>query len=135
MKRSPLTRRTPLARGGPLKRRTRLAAMSPKRRREQNERRALVARELARRPTCEAGRSIRSWRLTRFTPEQADRLDAGWGCLGYAAELHEPLTRARGGSALDPANTIAICRHCHEWIHSHPEAATSLGLLRRASDG
>jgi len=116
----------------PLTRRTRLAAMSKKRRRVQSERRSMVARELARRPACEAGPIIRSWRRVRFDPAQADRLDAGWGCLGYATELHEPLTRARGGSILDPTNTVAICRHCHEWIHSSPTAATAVGLLKRA---
>jgi len=47
-------------------------------------------------------------------------------------DLHEPLTRARGGSILDPANTVAVCRSCHDWIHDNPTAATDLGLLRSA---
>jgi len=42
------------------------------------------------------------------------------------------LTRARGGSILDPANTVAVCRSCHDWIHDNPTAAADLGLLRSA---
>ena len=99
MKRTPLHRRTPLRR------------VSLKRQRVNRERRELVRSELTKRPRCEAG---------HLTPAL---------CSGYATDIHEPLTRARGGSILDPANTVAICRVCHDWIHTHPVAATELGLL------
>ena len=110
-------KRTPLRRGGPLRRRTPLRQFSPKRAKRQRLRQQMVRDALARRELCEAGAVI---------------THAGHNarCHGAAVELHEPLTRARGGSILDPANTIAICRSCHDWIHVNPAAATDLGLLR-----
>ncbi len=112
-------KRSPLRRGKPPARRTPLRQVSPKRAKQQRLRREIVRSELARRELCEAGAVI---------------THAGHNarCNGLAVELHEPLTRARGGSILDPANTVAICRSCHDWIHVNPAAATNLGLLRSA---
>lgn len=53
------------------------------------------------------------------------------GCTGRAVDVHEPLTRARGGSIVDPDNMVAVCRVCHDWIHANPVEATELGWLRR----
>lgn len=39
------------------------------------------------------------------------------------------MTRARGGSILDPNNILALCRPCHEWIGNHPEEAQECGLI------
>jgi hypothetical protein len=105
---SPLRRRTPL------RRKKRLNARSQKRSAIVDERRELVVRELARREFCEAGAMI-----------------AG-GCNGLArsTDIHEPLTRARGGSILDVENTMAVCRQCHIWIHDHPAQALELGFLK-----
>ena len=100
----------------PLTRKTRLRSVSPKRAKVQRLRRTMVAEELATRELCEAG--------ARITQAGHDAR-----CHGLAVELHEPLTRARGGSVLDPANTVAICRSCHDWVHVNPAAATGLGLL------
>ena len=112
-------KRTPLRRGGPLRRRTPLRQFSPKRTKRQRLRQQMVRDELARRELCEAGAVI---------------THAGHNarCHGVAIELHEPLTRARGGSILDPANTVAICRSCHDWSHVNPAAATDRGGLRSA---
>ena len=41
-------------------------------------------------------------------------------CLGVATDIHEPLTRARGGSIIDRGNMIQVCRMCHDWIHENP---------------
>ena len=30
----------------------------------------------------------------------------------------------------DPANGIAVCRECHDWIHDHIKEATEGGWLR-----
>ena len=126
-------KRSPLRRGGPLKRRTPLRHMSRKRSKQQRLRREMVHDELAHRELCEAGLVIRQYRLATYGQEYANRLNThAYRCNGLAIELHEPLTRARGGSILDPANTVAICRPCHDWIHAHPAAATDLGLLRSA---
>ena len=119
-------RRTPLKRSGeplkrsPLKRSTKpINPVSKKRRREQVLRREFVRTLLEERPRCEAGPIIR----------QASRTH---GCSGLPCDIHEPLTRARGGSILDPNNALAVCRPCHDWIHEHPGLALEIGLLRRA---
>ncbi len=122
MKRSPMRRGGPLKRGGSLKRRTPLRQMIQKRSKQQRLRRVMVQEELGKRELCEAG--------ARITHAGHDAR-----CNGLAIELHEPLTRARGGSILDPTNTVAICRSCHDWIHANPAAATQLGLLQSTNSG
>ena len=97
--------------------RTPLRRVSKKRAKVQRQRSAMVGRELDRRPTCEVGNMLYLW-------------ENGPYCLARASELHEPLTRARGGSILDPHNTIAVCRNCHRWIHDNPQSAPQLGLLK-----
>jgi hypothetical protein len=118
MKRSRLQRKTPLAR------------MSKKRRILQRKRADFVKWELASRPWCEAGDAIRLHRMQTFGNEYAKRLSASYTCSRRSTELHEPLTRARGGNILDPHNTVAICRNCHNWVHDNPDSATRIGLLR-----
>lgn len=98
--------------GRPLPRST-LPAQSAKRKAESMQRRYMVRRELASRPWCEAKPLI----------------GGEHRCDGRATDIHEPLTRARGGSITDPANTWALCRSCHRFIHDNPEEATRLGLL------
>ncbi len=81
------------------------------------KRRAFVAEQLALRPRCEVQ-----------VP----------GCFGRSTELHEPLTRARAPgeeTILDVSNSVAICRACHTWVHSHPAEATKRGLLRSDHGG
>lgn len=51
-------------------------------------------------------------------------------CLGKATQVHEPHTRARGGSILDRDNCVPLCAACHRAIHDHPAEATERGLLR-----
>lgn len=121
MKRTPLTRKTPLERGAPLARSRPLAKQSPKRKREQSERRRLVEKVLRTRTRCEAGPLVR-------------KAQPGFECGGYSVDVHEPLTRARGGSILDEENTIALCRRCHDWIHEHPGMARQVGLLKNSWD-
>lgn len=116
MKRSPIERRTPLKRGAPPERRTRLRPVSKKREKVNRARRELVAGLLAQRPRCEARDLI-------FVVDDKHRCNL-WSC-----DIHEVVTRARGGSILDPDNCRAICRACHDWIHDHPKQATSIGLL------
>jgi hypothetical protein len=50
-------------------------------------------------------------------------------CEMPADDVHEPLTRARGGSILDDANSLPVCRSCHSWIHGNVAEATVLGWL------
>lgn len=45
-------------------------------------------------------------------------------------DMHEILTRGRGGDATDPLNILCLCRECHVWVTTHEEAARALGLVR-----
>ena len=61
------------------------------------------------------------------------------GCGRMADDLHEPLTRARGGSVSDPANARPLCRACHDEVTFAPESelgwAYECGLLVHSWDG
>jgi len=58
------------------------------------------------------------------------------GCRLMADDIHEPLTRARGGSIVDPDNQVPLCRRCHDEITFRPESelqwAYEIGLLRHS---
>lgn len=99
--RIPLRARTPLGRTKPIRQR------SAKMEAIYEVRRELVEKILEERPWCERCLKARS------------------------QDCHEKLTRSRGGSIIDESNIVAICRNCHEWIHSHPREATAEGWLRR----
>lgn len=103
MKSSPLP-----ASSTPLRRSGRLPARSKQRNRDMVTRRRLVSTVLRQHPWCQA-------RLL--------------GCEGRSVEVHEPLSRGRGGSFLDESNVLALCRHCHQWVTDHPEQAGALGLI------
>lgn len=45
-------------------------------------------------------------------------------------DLHEVLSRARGGDVRDWGNILLVCRSCHNWITTHPADAERLGLSR-----
>lgn len=95
---------------------------------------ALVARILAERPRCEAGVSIGRLALLRagHQPDDAHSPPVllAAGCQGHSVDVHERLPRSGGGSLFDPANLLAVCRPCHEFIHEHPLDAIALGLRR-----
>lgn len=120
-RRKQLQRKTELKSGEPLKRTTPLRQVSKKRDRELKQRRKVIAEVMATRYRCEAIHLIKQ-------SEEAK----GHRCGGWAVDIHEPLTRARGGSITDPANMVPVCRACHDWIHHHPKEATTVGLLRSA---
>ena len=119
-----LSTRTPLERGTPLR------PVSAKRR-QQNAGRRVMAGTLfpgARgdgqdRPLC----AVYVARGTIGLPP----LD---GCARWADNLHEPLTRARGGSITDPGNVLPSCDPCNGALSSIPESqlgwARRLGLLK-----
>lgn len=90
-------------------RRSRLRPRSAKAAIEAVERRRLVAEHLRLNPVC---------------------VYPGCGC--DAADVHEPLTRARGGSIDDPSNMIGLCRRHHDYVHTHPAEAERAGLLRHS---
>lgn len=105
MKRSPLSRKTPLKRGGPIKRKTRLRPVSAKRAKEQRQRRATLKAMSADQAICQRCHAAQ------------------------AVDAHEVVPRSAGGSITDPANIRLLCRECHDWIHRFPAAARRAGWL------
>jgi hypothetical protein len=117
MKRSPLTRKTPLKSNGgglkqtPLKPRS---AKTAKRYRE--ERIPFVQRILGERPLCEA------------CPTLSDTVRP-------SVDVHEILSRGRSGGVHGSAwlrddNVLALCRPCHTWITENPAKAEELGFSK-----
>src|SRR5690606_28716508 len=51
------------------------------------------------------------------------------GCGRLADDVHEPLTRARGGSITDPSNMVPLCRDCHDVVQRGPQWAYDLGPM------
>lgn len=118
---SQLQAKTPLGRGdkslgrgaGPA-RVTRLQPVSAKRRQENRERRAMAN---ARWPDGERPRCARP------------------GCPRLADDLHEILSRARGGSITDETNTVPLCRQCNHDATRDPEDMITAGLVRHSWEG
>ncbi len=84
----------------------------------------------------------RSTALERRTPIKAsgsqrlepERALAVWceiqlaGCYGRATDRHERKGRAQGGDGAR-ANTLDLCRHCHDYITHHRTEAYAKGWL------
>lgn len=53
------------------------------------------------------------------------------GCANGATDVHH--TRAgkdRDVYYLVQSTWLAVCRNCHDWVHSHPEEARTMGWLK-----
>lgn len=120
MKRTPISRgtkslkRTPMARGeSRLSRATPIRQQSTKRQRENRERKAMVR---------------------KLWPDMEPACIVA-GCVRLADDVHEPLTRGRGGSITDPDNAVPICRPHHDDVtFGEPEWAYEQGLLIHSWD-
>jgi hypothetical protein len=53
-------------------------------------------------------------------------------CFDEAVDVHEILTRGRGGDFLDENNCVCLCRVCHRWVTDHPLEAEELGFVKSA---
>lgn len=51
-------------------------------------------------------------------------------CTGAHHHTHHILPRSAGGGH-NPANLLAVCRACHEYIHNHPAESYKNGWLRK----
>lgn len=131
MKRStPLRRRKPLSARTPITRVTRLRPFSRKRVRLNRERAAFVEQYLRDHPRCEFPTTVEQHCPIDYVDGyDGPPLVVRRECPRDSVDVHEPLTRARGGSIVDPDNALAVCRWHHDWIHAHPELATKIGLL------
>lgn len=110
---APMPRRKGLERGAELVRRSPLRAVSAVRAAENRLRRKIVDELFPERPVCHRP-----------------------GCHQWADDVHEPLTRARGGSIVDPDNMVPLCREHHDEVTFSPESeldwAYEAGLLRHS---
>ena len=131
IRRAALARRTQLrgtaalARTTGLQARTPIRPVSAKRAAENRARKAMVTALYPDRPLC----AVWQVRLTIGLPPLPD-------CTRWADDVHEPLSRARGGSIADPGNATAPCRPCHDVLTFTPTSqlvwAYRLGLLRHS---
>lgn len=99
-------RTKPMARGKGMERAAGLKPQSKKRQKENRVRKKVAYATFGRDPLC-----------------------ARPGCNQWAWDCHEPLTRARGGSIVDPANMAPLCRRCHDELEDEPAWAYELKLL------
>lgn len=119
LRNSALSRNQPLRAdpAKPLRRRGRIRPVSLKRQRENRVRAAMADR-------LWPGRREGTVMCAVWEAIQPD-----W-CDRWASDLHEPLSRARGGSITDPGNCAPLCRSCHARItDEEPAWAYDLGLL------
>lgn len=91
---------------------------SAKKEAEYKLRRPLVQRLLTERPYCEACPIFATHDgKTMYRRQQS-------------VDIHEIVRRSQGGSILDEANLMAVCRPCHQRIGNHPALAFELGLAK-----
>lgn len=81
-------------------------------------RRPLVARLLEERPLCEA------------CPVFAEHDGQTTYRRNASMDVHELVRRSQGGSILDEANLMCVCRPCHTRIGNNPQLAFDLGLAK-----
>ena len=112
--------------------RTPLKQQSARRKKVSAERSKMVGQQLEARPWCEAGPVIYKYQCDTLGLALVRAKSRTDQCSNRSVDIHEPLQRSHGGSITDPENTIAVCRRCHDWIHSHPKVSIELGLLRSA---
>ena len=47
-----------------------------------------------------------------------------------SCDVHELVRRSQGGSIIDEANVLAVCRKCHTRIGNNPQLSFDLGLAK-----
>jgi hypothetical protein len=108
MKRTAILRRSPLRR------------VSKKRQREGRTYSLLREAFLKARPNCEACAVIKGVRVTAGKVFCAK--------VDPSQDVHHQAGRY-GGNYLNTDTWLAVCRGCHDWIHTNPATARGLGLL------
>jgi hypothetical protein len=118
-RKKPLRNTTPLAQGKPLERKT------PMPRGKGLDRSAPIRQQSAKRK--QANRERRAMANAMF-PDGAPPCIVPW-CGQWADDLHEPLTRARGGSIVEPDNAVPTCRRHNSELTGEPPWGYELHLL------
>jgi hypothetical protein len=117
MKRTPLKRKTPLARGKKGLRRTRLKPMSDKQRKENARYLKLNRAYLLEHPKCEACREI-GWELGDLQRSCEPR---------KSTQVHHKMGRGKHLCAVE--FFCASCDECHTYIEANKNWARSVGLI------
>lgn len=91
---------------------------SPKKEAEYRQRRKFVVQILTETPWCQA---------CGVFAEHDQKITY---IKNPATDVHELIRRSQGGSILDAANVIAVCRPCHDRIGRFPALAFELGLAK-----
>jgi hypothetical protein len=116
MKRSPLNRKTPLARGKKGLKRTRIRQVSAQRRTENAAYNIRVLAWKLEHPWCKACFPI------------AVFLEIHWANVAPTKDCHH-MAGKEGKLLMDEKWWLPVCRKCHDWIGDHSNAARELGLL------
>jgi hypothetical protein len=131
----PLARKTPLKRGDSELKRTELKRgdkpmpVKSEKRKVQDRQEAKLKRELLVRDGGCVMRALGGM-LYGVTGRTAVLIPR---CMG-ALEKDEVVSRARGGSATDEANTQILCTIHNRWKEDHPVEAEALGVARHSWD-
>lgn len=114
-----LNRKKPLQNKTPLPKQTKpINKRSKKMKAVYDERRPFVEKILRERPLCEACRVFAAHDNKTVFNNHMSR------------DVHEIIRRSQGGSILDEANVLAVCRPCHIRIGNYPQLAFDLGLAK-----
>ena len=126
MKRSPLSRKTPLNRGESILKRSPLRKRSKKTEEIYKERRSIVKDLLNTHNYCEACIVFHVYDRTQDGPPHT--MPTAIVKQNYTRDIHELINRSQGGSILERRNLVAVCRPCHTRITRNPKEAEHLGL-------
>lgn len=124
---------------GPLGR-TKALRADPEKTREWRARtaRRLPAESARRKAERPARRAVRAVVLDRDQGCVARGVLPGrcWHPAGEPLDVHEVISRGRWRAGyLVADNCVSLCRGHHQWVTTHPAAATQLGFLARNNPG
>lgn len=117
-RKKPLQNKTPLKAKSVPKQTKPINKRSKKMQAVYDERRPFVEKILRERPLCEACRVFAVHDNKASFNNHMSR------------DVHEIIRRSQGGSILDEANVLAVCRPCHIRIGNYPQLAFDLGLAK-----
>lgn len=129
MKRSPLTRKTPL-KAKPSLKRSRLNPVSDKRKVINREYLKRRAEYLTAHPYCQATIRVIGLNEAEIISAHGNYINALGNVdrIPLATDIHHTAGRI-GENLLNQKTWLAVSRNVHRWIHDHPSKARQIGLL------